>query len=132
MLKKYAKLINGVLNFAPENKQNILNYNRNEERMRADGYKPVEFLSGKPAMVSPDGRYDFGFVEEENCIKETSVFTPYSYAEKRAQSYPDFRNLLDSVVKINSGNEELAAEGREQQQAYVNACLAVKAAYPKI
>ncbi len=131
MARKYAKLINGALDFAPENKQNILNYNCNEERMKADGYKPVSFLPNKESLVSPDGSYEFGFIEEENCIKETAVFMSYDYAEKRARSYPDFRNLLDAEVKINSGNEALAAEGLEQKQAYIKACLSVKAAYPK-
>jgi hypothetical protein len=44
-----------------------------------------------------------------------------SYAEKRATEYPDFRDYLDGVVKGN----------QTQVQAYIDACLAVKAKYPK-
>lgn len=44
-----------------------------------------------------------------------------SYVEKRAAEYPDFRDYLDGIVK-----------GDQQQiQAYIDACLAVKAKYPK-
>jgi len=43
------------------------------------------------------------------------------YQRKRAAEYPDFRDYLDGVVK-----------GDQQQiQAYIDACQAVKAKYPK-
>lgn len=131
MRTKYAKLMNGGLKFAPENKQNILNYNCNPELLKADGYKPIRLLPDRSSYVSEDGTYSFAYVEQEDAIVETAVFTPYTYAEKRALEYPDFRIFLDAEVKINSGNETLAAEGLRQKQAYVNACLAVKAANPK-
>lgn len=43
------------------------------------------------------------------------------YAEKRIREYPDFREYLDGVVKGDNA----------QVQAYIDACLAVKAKYPK-
>lgn len=43
------------------------------------------------------------------------------YQRLRAKEYPDFKDYLDGIVK---GDEE-------QVQAYINACLAVKAKYPK-
>lgn len=46
---------------------------------------------------------------------------PYNYKQERAEHYPDFREYLDGVVKGD----------QEQIQAYVAACLAVKAKYPK-
>lgn len=39
--------------------------------------------------------------------------------------------LYDALVKINSDNDTLAAEGKEQLSAYVQTCLRVKAEYPK-
>ena len=39
--------------------------------------------------------------------------------------------LYDALVKINSGNDTLAEEGKEQLSAYVQTCLLVKAEYPK-
>jgi hypothetical protein len=43
------------------------------------------------------------------------------YTTKRAMEYPDFRDYLDGVVKGDQA----------QVQAYIDACLAVKAKYPK-
>lgn len=43
------------------------------------------------------------------------------YQRKRAAEYPDFRDYLDGVVKGDQA----------QIDAYVAACLAVKAKYPK-
>lgn len=44
-----------------------------------------------------------------------------SYAEKRAREYPPITDWLDGMVKGDQA----------QMQAYVDACLAVKAKYPK-
>lgn len=43
------------------------------------------------------------------------------YQELRLQEYPPFTDYLDGVVKGD----------QEQIQAYIDACLAVKAKYPK-
>ncbi len=43
------------------------------------------------------------------------------YKTDRARAYPDFRDYLDGIVKGNQA----------QVQAYIDACLAVKAKYPK-
>jgi hypothetical protein len=43
------------------------------------------------------------------------------YQRLRAKEYPDFKEYLDGLVKGDT----------EQMQAYINACLAVKAKYPK-
>ena len=44
-----------------------------------------------------------------------------TYAEKRAIEYPDYRDYLDGVVKGDQA----------QIDAYIAACQAVKAKYPK-
>jgi hypothetical protein len=43
------------------------------------------------------------------------------YQRLRAKEYPDFKEYLDGLVKGDT----------EQMQAYIDACLAVKAKYPK-
>jgi len=43
------------------------------------------------------------------------------YQRLRAKEYPDFKEYLDGIVKGDA----------EQTQAYIDACLAVKAKYPK-
>ena len=58
--------------------------------------------------------------EAENLIqKEQLKLTEYQ--RLRAVEYPDFRDYLDAIVKDN----------QEQLQAYIDACLEVKAKYPK-
>lgn len=44
-----------------------------------------------------------------------------TYAELRSAEYPDFRDYLDGIVKGDQA----------QVQTYIDACLAVKAKYPK-
>ncbi len=44
-----------------------------------------------------------------------------TYAQLRAAEYPDYRDYLDGVVKGDQA----------QIDAYITACLAVKAKYPK-
>ena len=46
---------------------------------------------------------------------------PNAYKRQRAAEYPDFRDYLDGVVKGDQA----------QIDAYIAACLAVKAKYPK-
>jgi hypothetical protein len=46
---------------------------------------------------------------------------PEAYKAKRAVEYPDFRDYLDGVVKGD----------QNQIDAYIAACQAVKAKYPK-
>ena len=131
----YAKLINGILTPAPSNlsKNNTFyqNYNRdtNAEMLLTDGYKPVEETLPPTDMKQPRKYY----VENEDKIISvyTEGYVEPDYREKRASEYPDFREYLDAMVKINSGSEELIAEGKTQLQNYYDLCLEVKAKYPK-
>lgn len=62
--------------------------------------------------------------EEVNAInsaKRQSEFNALTYSEKRAIEYPDFKDYLDGIVKGDQA----------QIQAYIDACLVVKAKYPK-
>ena len=54
-----------------------------------------------------------------------------TYQEKRREEYPPFEDYLDAIVKINSGDEDFVQDGNAQLEAYISACLAVKAKYPK-
>ena len=55
--------------------------------------------------------------EEATAIQEASIIPP-TYAELRAAEYPPITDFLDAFVKGDTS-------------AYVAACLAVKAKYPK-
>jgi hypothetical protein len=62
---------------------------------------------------------------EQECIdglaQMQAEYDANEYKSKRAAEYPDFREYLDGIVKGDVA----------QQQAYIDACLAVKAKYPK-
>jgi hypothetical protein len=50
----------------------------------------------------------------------------------RSWAYPPLEDFLDAMVKINSGDERLEAEGRGALVIYVTHCIAVKAKYKKV
>jgi hypothetical protein len=53
---------------------------------------------------------------------EAARLAAIPYTEKRAAEYPDFRDYLDGIVKGDQA----------QIDAYIAACQAVKAKYPKV
>ena len=122
-MNKYAKLVNGVLFYAPSGMNNILGYNLDSNRER--------LLANKDRFVDCEGYYSFEYTETETAVEERAVYHPYGYERLRQKAYPDPAMLYDALVKINSGNDTLAAEGKEQLSAYVQTCLLVKAEYPK-
>jgi hypothetical protein len=80
----------------------------------ADGSQD-EFI--KPGLVQIT-------VDEADTLRQAESLVALSamtYVEKRAAEYPDYRDYLDGVVKGDQA----------QMQAYIDACLAVKAKYPK-
>ena len=75
------------------------------------GLKWLDSTTAKPTKV-----------ELENELNRLiSQYKENEYQRLRAQEYPPMTDYLDAVVK-----GDLA-----QQQAYIDACLAVKAKYPK-
>ena len=86
---KYAKLINGVLIFAPKNKGSIINYNLNIEEMTKDGYKPL-IEAGKE-----DGKaYEYFYKDTKNSIKEVVKEIIPEPVDEEAQR----REYLDGLV----------------------------------
>jgi hypothetical protein len=73
--------------------------------------------------VIPEDLVEITLEEAKNIglKKETESFKLLSYSEKRVLEYPDFKEYLDGIVKGD----------KEQVQAYIDACNAVKAKYPK-
>lgn len=69
--------------------------------------------SDEPVLMT-----DAEVAELEQLTKELSKSR---YKTERALAYPDFREYLDGVVKGDQA----------QIKAYIDACLAVKAKYPK-
>jgi hypothetical protein len=78
-----------------------------------NGYENIIWHDERPLPSKELVDAEFARLQAEYDAKE--------YQRKRAQEYPDFRNYLDGIVKGDVA----------QQQAYIDACLAVKAKYPK-
>ena len=78
-MKKYGKLINNVLEYAPKNKGSILNYNLDEDRMIQDGYKEVI----EPSI--PDYQYTVKYEESETLItiKYVKIEDNHDYSKDR-------------------------------------------------
>ena len=73
---------------------------------------------------------EFEHLLPKGCVKITDAKAlelaaaqevPPTYADKRRAEYPPVTDYLDAIVKGDTG----------QAQAYIDACLAVKAKYPK-
>jgi hypothetical protein len=58
---------------------------------------------------------------EEEAIRQSKIILP-TYQQLRAVEYPPMADYLDAIVKSDEG----------QKQTYIDACLAVKAKYPKV
>lgn len=75
--------------------------------------------------MTPDGPVPFTAEEEAAWDAREAAWAAKKaaneYKAKRADEYPDFKDYLDGIVKGDQA----------QVQAYIDACLAVKAKYPK-
>jgi hypothetical protein len=76
------------------------------------------------SAILSDDPTKFGITWDELCIAAQNAkdeFDSKEYQRLRVSEYPDFKDYLDGVVKGDQA----------QIQAYIDACLAVKAKYPK-
>ncbi len=134
-MKKYAKYIDeNTIEIAPSVKNgSFFNYNSelNEPMLLADGYKTYDDNLPMPG----DGQKYVPVYEnmDDKIVRKWKVVAEpeKSYAEKRAAEYPPMAEYLDAIVKINSRDETLVADGQAQLDFYYQACLSVKARYPK-
>jgi hypothetical protein len=86
-------------------------------------HKAIYTLYPQAVMVSEsNGVFDKdGNKVEIDMAVVNAWIDPEAYKFKRTAEYPDFRDYLDGIVKGDQA----------QIQAYIDACLAVKAKYPK-
>jgi hypothetical protein len=82
--------------------------------LRGDTYRDLTWMT--PAVPKPTPEeFDAGIAAEMALEDSTE------YRRQRAKEYPPIEDYLDGVVKGD----------QSQIQAYLDACLAVKAKYPK-
>ena len=82
--------------------------------LRGESYEGLEWLS--TSIEKPSQEILLAEVE-----RLQAEYDSLEYQRLRATEYPDFRDYLDGIVKND----------QEQIDAYISACLAVKAKYPK-
>ena len=93
----YAKLINGVIEFAPINKGSIMNYNLATDLLIKDGYKAF-IETDKPVN---DRLYKVTYSENETNITEN-----IEYLETETE-YTNRKNNEQIQVQINSLESEI-------------------------
>ena len=82
--------------------------------IRGETYNDLEWLDKEQSKPTKE--------EIENEIQRLQIIeNSTEYQRLRAVEYPDFKLYLDGIVKGD----------QEQIQSYIDACLAVKAKYPK-
>lgn len=112
---KYAKIIDGKIQYAPHNKGDILNYDKNEELLLADGYLPVK------DKQPDDNQIQVGYEIIDNAIYPRYIDRVVSYSDKRKSEYPPIEDQLDMIYwdKVNDTN------------IWFETISAIKAKYPK-
>lgn len=87
--------------------------------LRGNVYEGIEWLE-KPVWEGGQKKPTQEEVEAE-ALRLQKEWEDTEYQRLRANEYPDFKEYLDGIVKGDTA----------QIQEYIDACLAVKAKYPK-
>jgi hypothetical protein len=87
--------------------------------LSGDTYEGLQWLE-KPVWEGGQKKPTKAEVEAE-VARLQKEWEDTEYQRLRAKEYPDIKEYFDGLVKGDT----------EQMQAYINACLAVKAKYPK-
>jgi hypothetical protein len=74
----YAKIVNGVMEYAPKDKGSISNYNKNEQLLLADGYLPVV------NFTLEENQYIDGWEEVDGMITPVIAFSEPSVEDMKA------------------------------------------------
>jgi len=87
-------------------------------------YKDVQGKFYGTEGAIPEGCVEVSIAEinAANEVAAVAAFNALPYGVKRSAEYPPMSDYLDAVVKGDA----------VAQQAYIDACLAVKAKYPKV
>jgi len=87
-----------------------------------DNHTAIIALNPSVVTIRGDVAYDANnnIVEYDKAAMQAYV-DAHTYIDKRKSEYPPITDYLDGIVKGDT----------EQVQAYIDACLAVKAKYPK-
>lgn len=123
-MTRYAKLIDNRIEFAPKNKGSILNYDKDVERLKADGYK----LFVKAEGECTNRKFHLEYEEFEEEIHEVRVYeeTQEEADERERQEKEDLENhmtmtALDFVTML----KEVGVTDEEIEE-FLNNHLSIK------
>lgn len=91
------KLEHGKLVEAPVVYKGIVGYNKNLERLVADGWKPK--------IITGDGP-NVEYFERKDHIEEKHSTPPYDYKALRRAAYPDLGDMVDAICKAYDGDSD--------------------------
>lgn len=95
------KLENGKLVEAPAVWKGIVGYNKDLDRLVADGWKPL-IVTGEGEIVE--------YIEHADHIEERHSVPPYDYRALRRAAYPELGDMIDAICKAYDGDaDELLA-----------------------
>lgn len=90
------KLIDGKLVEAPAVWKGIVGYNKNLERLVADGWKPL--------ITTGDGE-EVMYIEHADYIEEQHNKPKYDYRIARQNAYPTLGDMIDAFCKAYAGDD---------------------------
>lgn len=90
------KLDHGKLIEAPVVYKGVVGYNKNLERLVADGWKPLIKTGNGPVVK---------LIEHADHIEEQHSEPPYDYRALRRQAYPEIGDMIDAICKAYDGDD---------------------------
>jgi hypothetical protein len=110
-MQKYAKLTDGKIEFAPQNKGAISNYNLSVELMTADGYKPLVVVE-EPTAEKPLVKYR----EMDKQIEQYAEGLPVEQKETEVRAVR--KQYLYDTDKFMLPDFPITEEERQQYKEY--------------
>lgn len=129
---KYAKLVNGALQYAPRNKGSVSNYNQDATAMLVDGYLPVE----ETEYPKDGNNYSANYTEAKGKIVQnwTLVPTPEPVSPTIEQQVATLeaitglpRAVRELVLADNSGVSDYVRAKAQEIEALANPLRGVSA-----
>ena len=90
------KLENGKLITPPTVWKGIVGYNKDLDRLVADGWKP-KVIKGEGEIVE--------YIEHADHIEEHHSVPPYDYRALRRAAYPELGDMIDAFCKAYAGDD---------------------------
>ena len=89
------KIQDGKLVTPPKVWNGIVGYDKDLDRLVADGWKPL-IETGEGNLVQ--------YVEHKDHIERKFYNPPYDYRAERAKQYPELGDVIDALIKAYKGN----------------------------